>query len=141
MNAIVDETRSWIGTPYMHQHATKGAGCDCLGLLRGVYCNVIGPEPETPPAYSASWGEIGTTEHMLDAANRWLTPVYEKGEYFRIKPADVLVFRMRRGRIAKHCAIASGGGMMIHADMSSRQVIECHISDYWLTKIVGVYQF
>ena len=28
---VVAEARSWIGTPYVHQAARKGAGTDCLG--------------------------------------------------------------------------------------------------------------
>jgi NlpC/P60 family putative phage cell wall peptidase len=44
---IVAETRSWIGTPYRHQASLKGVGCDCLGLVRGVWRAVIGVEPET----------------------------------------------------------------------------------------------
>ena len=39
---IVAETRDWIGTPYRHQASLKGVGCDCLGLVRGVWRNVIG---------------------------------------------------------------------------------------------------
>ena len=27
----------WIGTPYRHQASLKGVGCDCLGLVRGVW--------------------------------------------------------------------------------------------------------
>ena len=34
---IVTEARRWIGTPYRHQAATRGAGTDCLGLIRGVW--------------------------------------------------------------------------------------------------------
>ena len=44
--AIVSEARAWIATPYVHQQATKGAGCDCLGLVRGVWRVVMGAEPE-----------------------------------------------------------------------------------------------
>ena len=33
---IVRAARGWIGTPYVHQASVRGAGCDCLGLLRGV---------------------------------------------------------------------------------------------------------
>ena len=43
---IVASAQSWIGTPYLHQASLKGAGADCLGLLRGVWREVIGPEPE-----------------------------------------------------------------------------------------------
>jgi NlpC/P60 family putative phage cell wall peptidase len=53
--AIVSEARAWIATPYVHQQATKGAGCDCLGLVRGVWRAVMGTEPERPPAYSMDW--------------------------------------------------------------------------------------
>jgi len=47
--AIVAEARSWIGTRYRHQGSLKGVGCDCLGLVRGVWRNCIGAEPELPP--------------------------------------------------------------------------------------------
>jgi NlpC/P60 family putative phage cell wall peptidase len=51
-NTIIAEARSWIGTPYHHQAALKGVGCDCLGLVRGVWRAVYGADPEHPPAYS-----------------------------------------------------------------------------------------
>lgn len=131
---IVAEARSWIGTPYRHQHSTKGAGCDCLGLLRGVYRNCIGPEPEMPPPYSASWGEAGRVEFLLDAANRWLIPV-------PIDQAQVLIFRMRRGMIAKHCGIVSAPGRMIHADATARAVVEVDLTPDWVSKIAAGFSF
>lgn len=135
---IVAEARSWIGTPYRHQHSVKHQGCDCLGLLRGVYRNVVGEEPAQPPAYSPSWGEAGKTEYMLDAAKRYLTPaVRARGE---VRAGDVLVFRMRHGMIAKHCAIATGDGTMVHANSYSGAVVECPIDDKWLSKIAGVFE-
>lgn len=33
---IVAEARSWIGTPWVHQHRTKGVAVDCAGLVIGV---------------------------------------------------------------------------------------------------------
>ena len=55
--ALVAEARSWIGTPYRHQASLKGVGCDCLGLLRGVWRALIGPEPEEAPPYAPDWAE------------------------------------------------------------------------------------
>ena len=46
---IVEIAHGWIGTPYRHQESCKGAGTDCLGLVRGVWRDYIGPEPEVPP--------------------------------------------------------------------------------------------
>ncbi len=41
--------RAWIGTPYLRDQAARGAGADCLGLIRGVWADVTGkPAPEAP---------------------------------------------------------------------------------------------
>ncbi len=52
--AVVAAARNWLGTPYRHQASVKGVGADCLGLVRGVWREVAGEEPETVPAYSAT---------------------------------------------------------------------------------------
>lgn len=46
---VVEIARRWIGTPYHHQASLKGVGCDCLGLVRGVYRELCGAEPEPMP--------------------------------------------------------------------------------------------
>ena len=56
---IVAAARGWIGTPYVHQASVKGAGTDCLGLVRGIWRELYGPEPEALPAYTPDWGEAG----------------------------------------------------------------------------------
>lgn len=43
---VVAEARGWVGTPYVHQASARGAGADCLGLVRGVWRGVFGDEPE-----------------------------------------------------------------------------------------------
>lgn len=73
--AIVSEARSWIGTPYRHQASLKGIGCDCLGLVRGVWRHCIGTEPESPPPYAADWAEARGEEALADAARRHLVAV------------------------------------------------------------------
>ncbi|HMM10451.1 MAG TPA: peptidase, partial [Paracoccus solventivorans] len=51
----VEIARGWIGTPYVHQGSVKGAGADCLGLIRGVWRELYGTEPEAPPPYTPDW--------------------------------------------------------------------------------------
>ena len=69
--AAAAEARLWLGTPYRHQAALRGVGCDCLGLVRGVWRALIGPEPEDPPPYTPDWGEVGgyETEVVFDTAS------------------------------------------------------------------------
>lgn len=33
---VVREARTWIGTPFVHQHRARGHAVDCAGLLIGV---------------------------------------------------------------------------------------------------------
>lgn len=77
--AIVAEARAWIGTPYRHQASLKGIGCDCLGLVRGVWRNCIGDEPEVPPPYASDWAEAKGDETLAAAALRHLVPVAHDG--------------------------------------------------------------
>ena len=59
---VIAIARDWIGTPYRHQASTRGAGCDCLGLARGVWRALHGVEPFGLPPYTRDWGEAGARE-------------------------------------------------------------------------------
>lgn len=132
----VEIARGWIGTPYHHQASRKGAGCDCLGLVRGIWRELYGQEAIEPPAYSRDWAEARGTETLLVAARAWLVekPIgaAERG--------DVLVFRYRAGIPAKHCAIASSEGSMIHA-VERAGVVEVPLASWWRRRIAGVFVF
>ena len=55
----VAEAEKWIGTPYRHQAAEIGVGCDCLGLIRGVWGALYGTVPGIEPPYAAAWAAQG----------------------------------------------------------------------------------
>jgi NlpC/P60 family putative phage cell wall peptidase len=132
---VIEAARRWIGTPYHHQAMVRGVGVDCLGLLRGVFIDVCGFDPEAPPAYSPSWAEVDETEPMLRAAERHL--IERTGPW---GPGDVLVFRLQGDRAAKHCAIATSKTTMIHA-YSEIGVIETSIGGWWARHVAGVFSF
>lgn len=136
---VVAEARSWLGTPYVHQASARGAGTDCLGLLRGVWRAVIGPEPEAMPAYTPDWGEAGGREVLTAAALRWLV-VRPRGVE---RVGDVLLFRMSEGRVAKHVGIAvevGGRAAFVHA-YSGHGVVESPLSAPWARRVVGRFGF
>ncbi|MDX3810210.1 MAG: peptidase P60, partial [Bosea sp. (in: a-proteobacteria)] len=72
---IVAAAREWLGTPYHHQASLRGVGCDCLGLVRGLWREFHGQEPEALPPYSPNWAESLGQETLALAALRHLTPV------------------------------------------------------------------
>jgi len=136
---IVETAREWIGTPYRHQASCRGAGTDCLGLLRGVWREVLGTEPETAPPYSMDWSEPARIEALWQAAQRHLLPKPLHAE----APGDVLLFRMRADAIAKHVAIAGRTGpeaTFIHA-YSGHHVVESPLSTPWRRRIVARFTF
>ena len=131
--------RGWIGTPDRHQAATKGAGADCLGLIRGVWRELYGAEPEPVPAYTPDWAEPGREEVLWQAALRHLTP--RRGSW--PEPGDVLLFRMREGTVAKHLGIAActgGSASFIHS-YSGHGVVESPLSAPWARRIAARFAF
>jgi NlpC/P60 family putative phage cell wall peptidase len=136
---VIAEARLWIGTPYLHQASVRGAGTDCLGLLRGVWRAVLGEEPEQVPTYTADWAEPSHEEVLLDAAHRRLEP----RPMARTAIGDVLLFRMRDGSIAKHLGLQSEIGAhprFIHA-YTGYGVIESSLSVPWQRRIAARFAF
>jgi NlpC/P60 family putative phage cell wall peptidase len=133
---IVAEARSWIGTRYRHQASVKGVGCDCLGLVRGVWRACVGDEPEAAPAYAPDWAESSGEESLANAALRHLVPVARD----QFREGDVLLFRWREGFVAKHVAIAATATTMIHAH-DGASVCEIAIAPWWRRRLAYAFAF
>ncbi len=132
---IVAAARRWIGTPYRHQASLNQVGCDCLGLVRGVWREIIGDEPETAPPYTPDWAETLGFETLLDAAGRHFTST----PVDRFRAGDVLVFRFRDHLPAKHLGIATSQTHMTHAH-SGACVAEVAIGS-WGKRLVAAFSF
>ncbi|MCO6381889.1 NlpC/P60 family protein [Oceanicola sp. 502str15] len=138
--AIVAAARGWIGTPYRHQASCRGAGCDCLGLLRGVWRELWGREPEAVPAYSRDWSEAAREEALWAAARRHLR---EKPLRAPEAPGDVVLFRMREGAVAKHLGLQARVGeaaSFIHA-YSGHGVVESAFTRPWARRVAARFEF
>ncbi|WP_375262520.1 NlpC/P60 family protein [Palleronia sp.] len=136
MSVAAEIARSWIGTPYVHQASCRGAGTDCLGLVRGVWRELFGAEPLEVPPYTPDWSEPTPEEVLWDTAKRLLVarPLEE------VAQGRILLFRMRESGIAKHLGIATGGERFIHA-YSGHGVIESVLSRPWQRRLVAVFDF
>lgn len=133
---IVAEARAWIGTPYRHQASLKGAGCDCLGLVRGVWRALYGDEPETVPPYAPDWAEAARSETLAQAALRHLEAI----DLAAFAEGDVLLFRWRTGLAAKHAAIVTAPASMVHAH-DGAAVAEVAIAPWWRRRLAFAFRF
>jgi NlpC/P60 family putative phage cell wall peptidase len=139
MTRAVDLARLWIGTPYLHQASVRGAGTDCLGLLRGLWREMYGAEPEAVPAYTRDWSEPSGDEALWQAARRHMLP----RPLDTAQSGDVLLFRMQAGAVAKHLGVQAETGpapTFIHA-YSGHGVVESPLSRPWQRRIVARFAF
>ena len=139
-DAVVAAARSWIGTPYRHAASVKGQGCDCLGLVRGVWREVVGQEPEAPPPYRPDWAEVGGEETLLAGLGRALTPT----PLDSARPGAVLAFRMQAASPAKHCAVLAAvhgpEWRIVHAYWG-RAVVESWLGPWWRRRLAAAFAF
>jgi NlpC/P60 family putative phage cell wall peptidase len=134
---IVALAEGWIGTPYRHQGALKGVGCDCIGLIRGIWQELYGEEPEAVPAYAPDWAERSGEDRLPDAAARLFGPPLPMG---KAEPGDVLLFRWRPDCPAKHAGVLVGPQHFIHAYEQSA-VTRSALVPSWRRRVAGVYRF
>jgi NlpC/P60 family putative phage cell wall peptidase len=140
---IVAEARSWIGTRWHHQAATKGVGVDCIGLLRGVGINT-GLIPE-------NWQAIPGVAQFIGYGRLPYNGELERGvamfsqviDEAQAGPGDFVL--MRYGELPQHMAILGdypGGGLsLIHAYAPTRKVVESRLDDQLRSRIVGWYRY
>jgi len=133
---VIAAARLWLGTPYHDQASLRGVGCDCLGLARGVWREVVGPEPFPIPPYSRDWGETGPREVLAEGARRVM---------IEVEPAEagagaLVLFRMVPNAIAKHVGILTGPDSFLHA-YERLGVIEEPLTPTWQQRIGFAFLF
>lgn len=134
--AVLAEAATWIGTPYRHQGSRKGIGCDCLGLVRGIWRALYGAEPGDPGAYTPDWAETGASDRLLEAARRHCI----ERPVALAEPGNLLVFRWRQHHAAKHLGILVSGEAFLHA-YEGHAVTVSPLIRQWRRRIAGVFSF
>ena len=138
---IVEAARTWLGTPFQWGAEAKDLGCDCVGLVLGVG-RELGLTDYRPRNYGRQWDN----QDLYAALNRIFDRIYlcpAPGAQVMAPPAlsagDVLLFTVRRR--PQHLAIATGPGMMIHADELTGHVVENSLTEHWWRRLWAIYRF
>lgn len=130
--AIVQEARTWLNTPFHHQGRVKGAGCDCAGLVVGVAKNLkyqvndVTNYAHTPDSYVFQQ----TVETHLDKINM-----------SEVKKGDILTFSFLTE--PHHIAIVTDIEPLyiIHSYSRARKVVEHILDSNWKEMCRGAYRF
>lgn len=138
---VIAVARSWLGTPYHDQASLKGVGCDCLGLARGVWREVVGPEPFQVPPYSRDGGGRGpgggaAGEVLACGARRMMPEIAVE----TAGPGALLLFRMMPQANARHVGILTAPTTFLHA-YERLGVIEEPLTPAWRRRIAFAFLF
>lgn len=109
-----------------------GVGCDCLGLLRGVWREVVGPEVLQVPPYSRN-----SSSGLLTGLSRILTLVEDRAD---LPVGVVIIFKVAPRHEQRHAGITAGGDAFIHATEIGG-VREEQLSAAWRRRIEAVYRY
>ena len=132
---VIASARAWLGTPFHHQASLQTVGCDCLGLIRGVWRDVVGREAFDIPAYAPDWSarashdllRAGLVAHLLSIPGPAAS-------------GDVILFRMRGRMITSHAGILVDTTTLIHAH-SRLGVIEERLTPVWRARAAHVFRY
>lgn len=135
---IIAEALSWIGTPYIHQASLKHKGCDCVGLLIGVWREVYGSLPADfkLPTYTPNWAEESKTNLMTDIAQEYLETV----DVDKYSVGDIVMYRMLKSAPTKHCGIIVSPTEIVHA-YSKYGVVKTPFIQNKTIKLTHVFKF
>lgn len=133
---IVDEAKSWLGTRYCHRASLKKSGCDCLGLVRGVWRELYGNEPETLPPYTPDWAARTGRNTLLEGALRHL----DERPIEAAAPGDVILFKTHPNVPPNHMGILISGSHFVHA-RSNHGVIRAPWKGWWRERTEAVFSF
>ena len=134
---VVAEAREWLDTPFHHQASVKGAGCDCIGLVKGVgvALGIVDYDPNSALAKSfANYSKLPDSKRMREGLATWLIsiPISE------VTTGDILF--MSWGRDPMHVAIKTDRGI-IHSYSMVKKVIEHTLDEEWKRRIVAAYRY
>lgn len=138
--SIVQEARRWVGTPYAHQAALLGVGCDCVGLIRGVgfACDVLPQRPEEWKLFNA-YGRLPSPKRMAEGMRTFLIPVGTGAE----QPGDI-AWLAWRADLPMHLAIlaeSNGRPTLIHSYSDVGRVVEHGLSQQWSDRVVSWWRY
>jgi cell wall-associated NlpC family hydrolase len=114
---IVEEAKSWIGTPFHHEARVKGAGVDCGMLIIEIY-ERVGLIPHIVPMHYSPDFMLHRNEELYIELIQLYADEIPLPPYL---PGDAVV--MKNGRIYSHGGIVIDWPLIIHASLMDRVVL------------------
>ena len=107
-NKLIKEVESWIGTPWIHNQASKGVGADCVQFLVNSFKNIgVLPEEYKTRKYDKDWAMHNARSILREELVKIAEQVQD------IKEGDIVLFIT--GKTSGHIGIYCGNNKIIHS--------------------------
>lgn len=145
---IVEEARSWIGTPYRRRGAIKGVGCDC-GSFPGmvlVNCGIIPKkkfyeEMKAIEALSDDWFMHSAEEKYVAILSRYALRLGDRVSYRepKIFPGNIVLMQTFNSHRRNHSGIVTQWPKIVHAVYSGVAEVDASRDAMWGNKQITVF--
>lgn len=138
---VVEEARSWLGTPFKHQAGVKGAGTDCLQLVinvadaTGLLKNQTFDWAALPEYHG--YGHSPAAYKLVEGCARFLQPI----DRTQVLPGDLILMDFGMG--PQHFAFLTemNPPYILHSYAPNRKVVEHILDDQWMKRIVSFHRY
>jgi cell wall-associated NlpC family hydrolase len=132
---IVEEAKSWLGTPYIIRGRVKGAGCDCGSFPMSVAVNLGLMGDEDLAIYSADCWAHWSDERYLAQVMRHTRKVLEGIAYRTtvIRPGSLILTCTANSTRFNHSGIVTAWPRIVHATspcVSETNAVAHHLWSY-----------
>jgi cell wall-associated NlpC family hydrolase len=139
---VVEEARSWIGTPYVYRAMVKGSGVDCGLFPLAIYMHFVG-SPIEFEHLPDSWWQHTTDERylliverfikklMIVQARRAKLPGFDRGNVALTKACGSKVFN--------HGGIIADWPRIVHATPDGVREVDAMQDVYWVRNQIAVF--
>ena len=136
---VIQEAKTWMGTPHHNEARVKGAGVDCGQILIDVYetVGILKKGDCTPEHYPPDFALHRGEEKYLGWIQKFCDLI--EGEPL---PGDIVVFQY--GRCISHAGILIGDNKLIHSYINRGVIIsdlnESIFFDKKGSRLKGIYR-
>lgn len=138
---LVEEARSWIGTPYRLRARVKGAGCDCATFLAEVLIACGFADREELGVYAHDWFHHTSEERYLlqlvrHAPHTLDTVAYQTSD---IQPGSIVLTHAARSKIYNHGGVVIAWPKIVHAIAPAVEEADAGRHPLWAYHAIAVF--
>ena len=133
---VLEEAKSWVGTPHVHHTLVKGLGADCGLFIIGVYSNIGLIKEDKPEFYPEDWAFHKPVGDMFETiVKRYCVEIKEE----ELRPGDLILYQF--GKCLSHGSLLVDNEYVIHSEKPIGVTMSNRRTSKWFTRERKYYSY